>query len=58
MTDAFRLIQSGLVVARTEGPHAHALREIMMEANVHQPCTVQRRYGKRWKEYGRVGYAG
>lgn len=53
--DAFRLVQSGQVVARTEGPHAAALREIIGLSNKHSqdgPLTIQRRYGKRWRMYG------
>lgn len=55
ISDAFRLIQSGQVVARTEGPHAHALREIMHYANVYRqdgPLLIERRDGKRWRMYG------
>lgn len=56
LTDAYRLIQSGTVVARVEGEHA--LREIMAHATVHRqdgPLSIQRRVKKRWRGFGSVG---
>jgi hypothetical protein len=53
--EAYRIMQDGMVVARTEGQHS--LREIMHYATVYSqdgPLKIQKRTNKRWKVFGQV----
>lgn len=52
---AFRIQQSGMIVARTEGEHA--LREIMLRCDVHRqdgPLSIQKRIKRHWRTFGVV----
>jgi|GEM_PF-4160236 len=52
--EAYRLLQSGEVVARSEGEHS--LREIMAHANaLSGPVSIQRRVKRHWRLYGEMG---
>lgn len=56
--EAYRLLQSGEVVARSEGEHS--LREIMHYAVVYSqdgPVSIQRRVKRHWRSYGEMGCA-
>lgn len=53
MTEIYRIIQDGITVARTEGPNS--LRDIMQQARFYaqdKPLAIQRKDGRRWREYG------
>ena len=52
--EAYRLLQSGEVVTRSEGEHS--LREIMAHANaLSGPVSIQRRVKRHWRSYGEMG---